>query len=353
MNRACNSLLALLLLPLTFHLSYAQPSASPTRAVTPTRIYVCHYDDSAVSVVDYPSLEEIGRYNVGAHPYYVAVSGDNRTVAVTVEGEHCIKFFDAATFAYRGRIDVGRMFATHMINLNDPNLALFSDRYGNRVMVIDLKAMTVVSTVEGVSQPHNIRIGRSGRYAYVSNKVSTGITVVDLEHDSIRTIIPMKLTPRGIAISDDERRVYCGGNWINGVFEWDAYTGKLVRVIPIPPPSDAPPLAQDTYHGLELIGDTLMVATNEGNRALDLIDIKRGVLADRIEGVPKPGAIQLLPNDPTRFIFTNMANNTVVEAAVIDGRLRLLKEGRTGTTIGHLPKRFAIGVEQIRERSER
>lgn len=309
------------------------------------RIFVANLEDSSFSVLSYPDMKEVARKHVGPRPYYLAINGDNSVLAITVEGEEAVKFYDAKTYEQRGQVHIGRMYSDHLMTLPDGKRLIISDRYGNAVLLIDFETMKIVKRIEGVQQPHNIRIGATGRYAYVTTKVDPGITVVDLEKGEIRNQFRMKFVPRGLAPSNDETRVYCGGNWINSIFEYDALSGKLLKVISIDPPKTAPIVQESTYHGLEFFNDSLMMATNEGNSTLDLINVRTGQLVDRSTNVNGPGAISLLGGDKGQFIFTNMGDNTIVLAKVgADMKFSMLKSAKTGERVGELPKRFTFAT---------
>lgn len=327
-------------------LGTAIASSQVKQAPTPDMVFVVNVEDSSVSVIDYRTLQEVRRLHVGPHPYYVAVSGDNSTLAVTVEGEECVKFYNARTLDYRGLLHIGKMYANHLVTLPDGVRAILADRYGDAVLLIDLFTMKVVTRITGVSQPHNIRLGTSGRFAYVTTKTNPGISVIDLELGTVRTTIPMKLIPRGLAISNDETRIYCGGNWINAVLEFDAFSGKLSKVMMSPPPSTAPMIQESTYHGLDFMNDSLLLATNEGNSTLDLFNVHTGAVVTRSADVSKPGAISSLATGTNRFLFTNMGDNTIVLAELTsDMTFRMLKKGSTGVRIAELPKRFAYSFQ--------
>lgn len=319
------------------------PAAAQTSTRVYDRLYVVNLEDSSFSVLDYPGMKELTRKHVGPRPYYIAVNGANTIVAITVEGEESIKFYDAKTLEQRGQLHVGKMYSDHMMTLPDGKRLIISDRYGNAVLLVDIESMKEVARIGGVMQPHNIRIGASGRYAYVTTKVDPGITIVDLEKAVVRNTFRMKFVPRGLAPSFDETKVYCGGNWINALFEYDAMTGKLLKVMHTNPPASAPPIQESTYHGLEFLNDSLLIATNEGNSTLDLINVRTGKLVERSEDVSAPGALGVVPAEPNRFVFSNMGNNTIVLAEYgADGRFKFLKTAKTGDRVGELPKRFTF-----------
>ncbi|HVK38082.1 MAG TPA: YncE family protein [Candidatus Kapabacteria bacterium] len=317
--------------------------AQPSGITDFDRIFVCNLEDSSFSVLSYPEMKEVARKHVGPRPYYLAINGDNSILAITVEGEESIKFYNAKTYEQLGQLRIGRMYSDHLMTLPDGRRLIISDRYGNAVLLIDFATMKIIKRIEGVLQPHNIRIGATGQFAYVTTKVDPSITVIDLNKGEIRNQFKMKFIPRGLAPSPDEKLVYCGANWVNSIFEYDAHTGKLLKVISTEPPKTAPIVQESTYHGLEFFNDSLLMATNEGNSTLDLINVRTGRLVDRSTNVNGPGAISLLGGGRGELIFTNMGDNTIVLAKIgADQKFQMVKSAKTGDRVGELPKRFTF-----------
>lgn len=69
-----------------------------------SRVFVVNTQDASVSLVDINSLKEMRRIPVGPRPYGVVVSRDGRTLAVGVEDEEKVKFFDTTHFKLLGEI---------------------------------------------------------------------------------------------------------------------------------------------------------------------------------------------------------------------------------------------------------
>src|SRR5688572_26703647 len=89
------------------------------KADAPKHAYVVNTGDGSVSLVDLDGMKEVKRYKVGPRPYGIAVSPDGKTVAVGVEDEEKVKFFDAATFELKGEFVVGKMFNDHIVLTQD------------------------------------------------------------------------------------------------------------------------------------------------------------------------------------------------------------------------------------------
>lgn len=313
----------------------ANPPAS-----TPTKIFIVNRMDSTVALVDLTTMKQLHEIHVGALPYYVALSGDQKTLAVSVEGEEKIKFYDSKTYALKGEYHLGKMYAEHMVTTPDGNHIVVANRYGDAVVGINLTTMKEEFRVP-VSSPHNLRLGASGKYLYVNCKINPGIAVVDLEKRAVKSFYPEKFVPRGLAVSLDEKTIYAGANWVNGMFEIDAATGKLNRFDQLPLPTGKKSVEESTYHGFEPVNSDVILGTNEGLSALDVIDAKTGQLINRSTNVSNPGAILMIPGMKNRFIVTNMGNNTIDVMEIVNNHdLKSISTMSVGHQIGDLPKRF-------------
>jgi YVTN family beta-propeller protein len=75
------------------------PLRAGEKSPAPTQVYVVNTLDASVSLVDLVSMKEVKRFKVGSRPYGIAVCQHGKTVAVGVEDEEAVKFFDAADFS--------------------------------------------------------------------------------------------------------------------------------------------------------------------------------------------------------------------------------------------------------------
>ncbi len=327
-----------LLLPALLLIS---PSAGLAQKGTPTKAFVVNILDSTVSDIDLSTMTELRRIKVGARPYYPCVTADNSVVAVTVEGEEKVKFYDVATLKPRGEISVGKMYAEHLMLLPDGRQAVLANRARNALIFIDLIEGKELAVIE-VNAPHNIRVGPSGRYVYVQSKIDPAISIVDIKERKVVKRHPLKLVPRGLAVSPDEKTIWFGANWINALFGMDAATGKILHAISIPVPSTAPLLQENTYHGLEFVGEHTLLAANEGNSTLDAIDIRTGTWTMRTTDVARPAGLLALPGTLNEFIIANKADNSVAHGRIDGGSMVMMKRGVFGNGEDLFAKRFAF-----------
>lgn len=312
-------------------------------AKSPTKLFVVNVADSSVSLVDISTLKELKRFKVGPLPYFVALSGDNKVLAVSVEGEEKVKFYDAQTLQQKAEVHIGPMNSDHMVMFPDGIHALMADRTENTLVILNFQTMREEGRIKNVSSPHNIRMGESGKYAYVTSKLDPGISVVDLAQRKVKAFYPVKMIPRGLAVSPDEKTIYFGANWISAIFQMNAATGAIESVDEIPLPGKQQKIRESTYHGLEAYDDRYLLATNEGFSSFDVIDTRSGALVSRTTDVSGPGALLKLPGTTNHFVMTNMGDNTVEVVEVNPGKeIKVISKTKIGVAVADRPKRFAF-----------
>lgn len=309
----------------------------------PGKAFVVNQADSTVSLVDLYSMKELQVINVGYNPYFVSISGDQKTLAVAIEGEGKIKFYDTKTLRQKGECLVGTMTSEHMLELPDGKRFMFAHRTGNEILIISYETMKIERRIENVSAPHNLQLGATNRYVYASSKANTGVSVIDLEQGKVLRIVPMKFMPRGLGSSPDDRYFYTGANWVCGVWVYETQTGKLARFIQTPFPGGKLAVEENTYHGITSVNDSVILASCEGMNALDVINVRSGQLIARTENVSMPGALLPWPGRPGWYIFTNMKSSTVQTLHLGPGyTLELGPTVKCGTGRIEFPKRFAF-----------
>lgn len=321
------------------NLTASNPSAS---SPSPTRVFVVNTLDASVSLVDLATMQEVKRIPVGERPYGIAVTRDGQTLAVGVEDEKKVKFFDTGDYQLKGETHIGKMFNDHIVLTQDGTQIMVANFYSDDVVCIDVATMKEAYRIEGCSAPHVVKYGPLKKNLYVTCKKITGIAIVDPVDHALVKFHPLNVNPRSLTFSPDESKIYFGPFWVNGVFEMDAATGKITRLMEIAPPVANAAPQEVTYHGVEAIGPTTILAANEGRSYVDAIDAVSGTLLDRLTDVVKPCCIERIPSSvgsPTRVLISNLGDGTLqlVEVSV-DGKMKSLGKA----VVGAAPKRVAF-----------
>jgi DNA-binding beta-propeller fold protein YncE len=304
-------------------------------------VFVVNTQDASVSRVDLATMKEVGRFPVGERPYGIAVTKDGSTVAVGVEGEEKVKFFDAAAFALHGETRIGPMYNDHIALTQDGKHILVANFHSDDVVGVDVTAMKEAFRIGGASAPHVVKYGPLKKQAYVTCKKITGIAIIDPVQRALVKFYQLNVNPRSLTFSDEESRLYFASFWVDGFFEMEPATGKVTRLVALPPPPQNAAPQEVTYHGVESVGGGVVLAANEGRSYVDKVDVKSGRLLDRLTtGVSKPCCIERIPagaGEPVRVLVSNLGDGTVQVVDVGGGTLRSVGK----VSVGAAPKRVA------------
>lgn len=306
----------------------------------PKQVFVVNTQDASVSLVDLATMKEVKRHPVGNRPYGIAVSKDGETVAVGVEDEECVKFFSLPDFKPKGKTPIGKMFNDHIVLTQDGKHVLVANFYSDDVVGIDIETRKEAFRIEGCSAPHVVKYGPLKEYAFVTCKKVTGIAIIDPEHRKLVKFHQINVNPRSLTFSLDEKKVYFGPFWMNGIFEMDAETGKVTRLFELLPPPDNAKPQEVTYHGVETVYPDVLLAANEGRSYLDAVDAKEGKLLDRLTDVSKPCCVERVPGtEPVRVLVSNIGDGTLQLVEVSKGgEMKPLGKAQ----VGKAPKRVAF-----------
>lgn len=311
----------------------AQSAGSPDHAL------VVNTKDASVSLLDIKSMKELKRLPVGPRPYGIAVSQDGKTVAVGVEDEEKVKYFETATWQQKGETKIGKMNNDHIILTQDGLYILVADYHSDSVIGIELASMKESFKVSA-SAPHVIKYGPLKKNTYATCKKITGLAIVDPDSRKLVSFHQLNVNPRSLTFSPDESKAYFGSFWVNGFFEVDTKAGKVTRLFELPPPANNAQAQEVTYHGVEAVAPHMVLAANEGRSYVDAVDVSSGKLLDRLTEVSKPCCIERIPGtSPVKVLVSNIGDASVSLVEVTpEGKLRLISKA----TVGEAPKRIAF-----------
>ena len=315
--------------------------ALSAQAAAPDQVLVVNTGDDSVSLVDLATLREVKRFEVGRSPYGVAVTRDGKTVAVGVEGEGKVKFYDVKGFAFKAEVPIGPMHHDHIVLSPDGSQILVANYHSDSVVLIDPVAMKEIGRIEGASAPHVVKYGPSKKRAFVTCKKITGIAIIDPARRTLVKFHPINVNPRSLTFSPDGTKVYFGSFWVDGFFQMAAESGKVERLFALPVHEGSRP-QEVTYHGVETVGPNIVLAANEGRSWLDSVDVGTGTLLDRLEDVSRPCCIERIPGEEgqrVRVLLSNIGDGTLQLVEVSpEGRLRSMGKAE----VGKAPKRVAF-----------
>jgi YVTN family beta-propeller protein len=316
-------------------------AAGQEKSSMPSQVFVVNTGEGTVSLVDLAAMKEIKRHEVGPRPYGIAVSRDAKTVAVGVEDEESVKFYSLPDFKLKGQTRIGKMHNDHIILSQDGKHVLVANFYSDDVVGIDVATMKEALRIEGCSAPHVVKYGPLKKHAYVTCKKVTGIAIIDPESRKLVKFHQINVNPRSLTFSPDESKIYFGSFWVNGFFEMETESGKVTRLFSYDPPKDNSANQEVTYHGVEALTDTVVVAANEGRSLVDAVDVTTGKHLGRLTDVSKPCCVDKIPGQSgsrLKFLISNIGDGTLQLAELsAEGSLKSLGKAN----VGKAPKRVA------------
>jgi len=152
----------------------------------------------------------------------------------------------------------------------------------------------------------------------------------------------INVNPRSLTFSEDESKLYFGSFWVDGFFEMETESGKVTRLFALDPPKDNRAPQEVTYHGVEAVGNNIVLAANEGRSYVDAVDVNTGRLLDRLNDVSKPCCVERIPGSsgwPVRVLVSNIGDGTLQLVEVSgEGKLKSISKAE----VGKAPKRVAF-----------
>lgn len=307
---------------------------------SPRLVFVVNTQGNSVSLVDLEIMKEIKQFSVGKSPYGIATSGDGKIVAVGVEDEGKVKFFDTSNFKQVGEIKTGKMHHEHLTLSNDERYFLLADFHSDSIIAIDIQTMKESFRIDGISGPHVIKYGPLKKFGYSTCKKVTGIAKVDILNKKLSEFFPLNVNPRSLTFSSDESKLYFASFWVDGFFEMETKTEMVTMFFNLEPPEKNNVPQEVTYHGVEAVLPNIVLAANEGRSYVDSVDVMTGKLLDRLtQGISKPCCVQLIPdveNKKAKVIVSNIGDGTI-QIVEVSREGKLLPLGKI--KIGDAPKR--------------
>jgi YVTN family beta-propeller protein len=272
--------------------------------------YVLHSSTGTISVIDLTTHEIVRTIDdVGTGALAVAVSPDGRTGYVSHYTATQVSVVDLATGTQVSSIDVGA--AQWDVKLGPGGRhAYVTDRGSGLLTLIDTVTRSVIANIPTSDDPSDSPVGvaltRDGRRAYVTNRSSGTVAVVDTERHVLVATITLQQGPNGVAVSPDDRYAYVTNEGASSVSVLDLADDTVAATIRV---GIAPITVAFTPDGKRAL------VVNRGSRTVSVIDTAtRGVLRTVPIG-SDPGSITVSPDGGTAFV-TGGDSDVVITVAL-------------------------------------
>jgi DNA-binding beta-propeller fold protein YncE len=179
----------------------------PRRAVLqPDGQYLWVGNDAAapeggVTVIDTQTLEVVARLPAGGGRHDIAISDDDRIVAVTSSEDASVALINVRELALARRVELGgRPVAVDY----SPQAKAFAvaDEERGVITLIDAEALEVRARVGTAPGLATVRVSPDGRWAFALNRVESRAYVIDLATAELRHEVAVGAQPDHVAFTD-------------------------------------------------------------------------------------------------------------------------------------------------------
>jgi YVTN family beta-propeller protein len=307
------------------------------------KLYVTNSAGDNIHVIDLGTFRVVGEIKTGAMPHGAAVSGDGRRFFTTVESDHTLRVIDTAS---------DRVIRTVKLSGLPNQCAVTPDgrfvgvpiRQGSCVDLVDVDQGKVVQSLP-VQAPHNCYDARRNDHLWVTSMGDRKVLWVDRKTLSYIGEIPMGGVPRPLAVTHDERTLYCALSDLHGFVVADVPSRKVVRTVRLPalPEGVRLPVPHTPTHGLELTPDEKELwVTSCGTDTVYVFDTADYKIVGKVEVGHGPNWLTFSP-DGRYCCVSNVLGDDV---SVIDTAKR---REVARVKVGKEPKRLVV-AEPVAEK---
>jgi len=181
-------------------------------AVAPYRsyVYVANYYSDNVSVIDTSTNSVVATINIEdvRRPKAIAVTPEGALVYVAYEASTKVVAIDTWNFNFFDVIETFGNESDDIAITPDGNYAYVVNRGTYNVSVIDAPRRVWLENIDLGTDPIAITITPDGNYAYVANHYSNSVSVIDTSNRTIEATIGVGYKPYAIAITPDGNYAY-------------------------------------------------------------------------------------------------------------------------------------------------
>jgi YVTN family beta-propeller protein len=311
-------------------------AAGADRKGAAPKLYVTNSAGDTIHVIDLGSFKVIGEIRTGKHPHGAAVSADGRRFFTTVEGDRTLHVIDTATDRITRSIKLSGL-PNQCAVTPDGKLVAVPIRDGDSVDIVDVTAGKVVKSLP-VKAPHNCYNARRNDHVWVTSMGDKKVNLIDLKSLTYIAEVPVGGIPRPLAVTRDEKTLYCQLSDLHGFVVADVPGRKVVAKVELPPlPADVKfPVPNTPSHGLALTPDEKELwVTSCGTDTVYVYDTAGKKIVGKVGTGKGPAWLTFSP-DGKYCCVSNVLSDDV---SIIDAAKR---REVARIKVGKMPKRLVV-----------
>ena len=172
-------------------------------------------------------------------PYNLYFTTDGRYAIVVAEARQRLDFRDAHTMQLVKSVPVPCRGVDHMDYTADGKLALASCEFSGQMVVVDLEHQSIRTVIDlpnrgGGPMPQDVKISPDGTVFYVADMHANGLWEIDAHTFAIEGFLPTGAGAHGLYPSRDARFLYATNRAAGTISVIDFSTRKVVQTWTIP-----------------------------------------------------------------------------------------------------------------------
>ena len=211
-------------------------------------------------------------------------------------------------------IDIGDNLAPHGIKwIGDTDQVIATTEASQTIVRVDVNSGKVVASIGTDAQgSHIVALSPDNATAYVANIQGGSVSVVDLDTNTLKQVVPMGQGTEGISVSPDGKHLWVGNNGSRNVLKVDAESFEILQTIP----TEGIPIR------VEISPNGKWVAVSEADlHRVSVFSADTGAVIGQtdltLSGGQVPVTILWAPDSESYFVAAT-ASNTVHEVETID-----------------------------------
>jgi YVTN family beta-propeller protein len=303
---------------------------------TRPKLYVTNSAGENIHVIDLAALRVVGEIRTGERPHGAAASADGRRFFTTVETDQLLLVLDTATDRIVQSVKLSGL-PNQCAVTPDGRYVGVPIRGGDSVDIVDVSQARVVRSLP-VKVPHNCYNARRNDHIFVTSMGEHKVSIIDLEGLAYIAHIPVGGVPRPLAVTRDEKTLYCALSDLHGFVIADIPRLKVLDTVHLPPlPPDVQfPVPHTPTHGLELTPDEKELwVTSCGTDAVYVFDTSARQLVGKVGTGKGPNWVTFSP-DGKYCCVSNVLSDDV---SIID-TVKRVQVARIA--VGKQPKRLVV-----------
>jgi YVTN family beta-propeller protein len=252
---------------------------------------------------------------------YVPIYGNSGVGKPGTDGSNMVVIDIAARKAV-GNLDFGRGVRPHCPIFGPKDGMLYvTTELEKAIAVIDPKTLKIMGSIPtGQPESHMLAISRDGRRGYTANVGPGTVSVLDMEHRKVITVIPVAKTVQRIAVSPDGSMAFTSDQTQPRLAVIDTHTNQVKSWIALPGLGYGAAATPD--------GKWLVIAISPANKVA-VVDFQAMKVAHTIEVPAAPQEVVIQPDGQMAYVSCD-ASRKIAAIRVSDWSVQRLIEAGAG-----------------------